>query len=138
MRSLLAKNRKNVQWVMRHYPLSFHENAMPATEAAECATSLGGNVAFWKFSDAVMAGNGNFAFAAIAKAMGLNEEAFSACLEKHAFTTFIEGQIDGGTKAGVRGTPTTFFVNVKTGRLEVVGGAVPLEQLQSALNEVLR
>ncbi len=44
-----------VMWVYRHFPLSFHPEAMPLAVGAECAGELGGSDAYWAFSDKVMA-----------------------------------------------------------------------------------
>lgn len=43
-----------VMWVERHFPLNFHPEAVPLANGAECAAELGGNDAFWAFSDKVM------------------------------------------------------------------------------------
>lgn len=46
----------DVLWVYRHFPLSFHPNAMPFAVASECVNKIGGSDAFWKFADEVMKG----------------------------------------------------------------------------------
>lgn len=43
-----------VVWVYRHFPLSFHPDAMPFAVGSECVANLGGNDAFWAFTDEVM------------------------------------------------------------------------------------
>jgi protein-disulfide isomerase len=43
-----------VMWVYRHFPLSFHAGAMPLAIGSECANQLGGNDAFWAYTDAIM------------------------------------------------------------------------------------
>ena len=44
-----------IAWVYRHFPLSFHPEAMPLAVGAECANELGGSDAYWAFSDKIMA-----------------------------------------------------------------------------------
>lgn len=40
-----------IVWIYRHFPLSFHPEAMPLAVGAECANELGGQDAFWGFTD---------------------------------------------------------------------------------------
>ena len=46
----------DVVWVYRHFPLSFHPDAMPFAIGSECVRKLRGNDAFWKYADVVMKG----------------------------------------------------------------------------------
>ena len=43
-----------IVWVYRHFPLSFHQNAIPLATGAECAGELEGPDAFWEFTDKAM------------------------------------------------------------------------------------
>ena len=57
IQQLLQDYGDKVMWVSRHFPLSFHPDAQPLAVGAECAADLGGNDAFWGFTDKVMAEN---------------------------------------------------------------------------------
>lgn len=133
-----------VMWVYRHYPLSFHANAEKEAQAAECAGELGGNTAFWKYTDALyektQTGGTGFALDALvplAKELGLNEAKFRSCLDSGKYAQKIKDQMDAGTQAGVSGTPGNILLNVKTGETRLIAGAVPFEQIKAAIDEML-
>ncbi len=47
----------DLAWVYRHFPLDqIHPRARPAAEASECVAELGGEEAFWDFTDEVLGG----------------------------------------------------------------------------------
>ncbi len=134
-----------VMWVYRHYPLSFHANAQKEAEATECAYAMGGNDAFWKYIDTIYertTSNGSgFALDALvplAKEQGLDEAKFKTCLESGKYASLVKEQQDGGTKAGVTGTPGNILLDTKTGATRLIPGAVPFEQVKTVIDEMLK
>src|SRR3989338_7449965 len=76
-----------VAWVYRHYPLdALHKKADKEAEATECAEELGGNDAFWRYTDRIFevtpSNNGLEVaeLSKIAQYVGLNVTFFDLCL----------------------------------------------------------
>ncbi|MEK7141627.1 MAG: DsbA family protein [Patescibacteria group bacterium] len=134
-----------VMWVYRHYPLAFHANAQKEAEAVECANELGGNDAFWKYLDALYdrtTSNGTgFALdklMPLAVEIGLNEAKFTACLDSGRYASHVKDDMNGGSKAGVTGTPGNILLDTKTGKTNLIPGAVPFETMKAAIDEMLK
>ncbi|MEZ0348547.1 MAG: thioredoxin domain-containing protein [Thermus sp.] len=89
----------------RHFPLKeIHPEALPAAIASECAAEQG---AFWPYHDRLMTGRlGNYR--ALARELGLKEEAFARCLEDPAVKGLVEGERTLALRLGLWGTPTAF------------------------------
>lgn len=134
-----------VMWVYRHYPLSFHANAQKEAEASECAGELGGSDAFWKYADAIYertTSNGTgFALeklAPLAGEIGLDEGKFQSCLDSGKYEKLVQDQANGGSLAGVTGTPGNILLDTKTGKTRLIPGAMPLASFKSAIDEMLK
>lgn len=135
MQQLVKDYDGKVAWVYRHFPLSFHQNAEPAAIASECANELGGNDAFWQFADLIFAKG--FDFAAHAKEIGLNEAKFKACVDSGKFKQFVQDQMNGGSQAGVDGTPGNIVYNPATKKGELVSGAQPVQNFKTVIDRML-
>lgn len=134
-----------VAWVYRHFPLSFHANAQKEAEAIECANEQGGNDAFWKYTDTIFertTSNGTgFALdnlVPLAKELGLNETQFKNCLDNGKYTAHVKADEDGGTKAGVTGTPGNILLDTKTKKTKLIPGALPFDQFKTAIDDLLK
>ncbi len=144
MKQVMDTYKNDVVWVYRHFPLSFHQNAQKEAEAVECANELGGNDAFWKYTDAIFerskVGGTGFPLenlAPLAKELGLNEAKFKTCLDSGKYAKHIQDEMDAGGKAGVQGTPGNFVVNLKTKENRVISGAQPLESFKTVIDSML-
>jgi protein-disulfide isomerase len=105
---------KEVQYVLKNFPLSFHEQSKPAAKAALAAGEQG---KYWEMSDALLengAALNEEKFKEIAKTIGLNVDKFmNDYKNKDAqWEQFIQNDLDLGQQANVEGTPT-FYLNGK-------------------------
>jgi len=144
MKQVTDTYKDTVVWVYRHFPLSFHANAQKEAEATECANELGGNDAFWKYTDAIFerttAGGTGFPLAnlaPLAKELGLDEAKFKTCLDSGKFAQHVKDDMSGGSAAGVSGTPGTIVVNLKTDENRIISGAVPFASFKAAIDALL-
>ena len=119
-----------VRLVYRDYPLPFHPNARPASEAAACANAQG---KFWEYHAKLFHGDGlePEKLKTYADQVGLDRKKFDDCLEKKPFKAEIDKDVKDGEKAGVNGTPA-FFSN---GRM--LSGAQPFEKFKEVIDDEL-
>lgn len=139
MQQIMDTYKDDVVWVYRHFPLSFHPNAQKAAEASECANELGGNEAFWTFTDGVfeLDALSTDAFVTVAKNIGLNESTFKSCLDSGKYAQHVQEDMNGGSQAGVNGTPGNIVVNLKTDENRIISGAVPFASFKTAIDALL-
>lgn len=132
-----------VAWVYRHFPLDMHPKAPKEAEALECAGALGGNSAFWKYTDRLYevtpSNNGLDAaeLPKIASELGLDVNAFNLCLSSGKFAARVNKDFADGATIGVRGTPYSVVWNRKTGKQLPLNGAYPLENVKTILGLVI-
>ncbi len=132
-----------VNWVFRHFPLNFHQNAQKEAEATECAAEAGGNDAFWKYLNTLFertaSGGTGFALDALvplAKELGLDEKKFKECLDSGKYADKVNQDLSDGQAAGIQGTPGGFVMS-KDGKSSVIEGAIPAEQLKAQIDALL-
>lgn len=132
-----------VNWVYRHFPLDFHQNAQKEAEASECVNELGGNDAFWGYIDKMFektTSNGTgFALDKLddlAAEVGVNQQQFQNCLDSNKYEKHVKDDIADGTSGGVNGTPATFIISSK-GEVKFISGAQPISAFKTVIDEAL-
>ena len=106
-----------VAWVYRHFPLtSLHPSAAYIAEASECVAELGGNEAFWKFSDMVFGERGTNDLTDVsllpsyAEAAGVSITAYEECVESGRNREKVEEDAANAQMIGARGTPHSIIL----------------------------
>lgn len=144
-KKLLEAHKDQLNWVYRHYPLPFHNpGAQKQAEAAECAAELGGNDAFWRYTDALYertkAGGKGFPLeqlAPLAAELGLDQPSFAQCLESGRHADRVKADTEEGAAVGITGTPGSILLNTKTGEVRLLSGALPEATFNAAIAELL-
>jgi protein-disulfide isomerase len=144
LQDVVKKYGTDVAWIYRYFPLSFHQNAEKEAEAAECVAQLGGNTAFWNFSDKIYertTSNGlGFALTALgplAKEVGVDQKKFQACLDSGKNAKLVADEQAGGEAAGISGTPGTIIIT-KDGKTDMVNGAQSLSTVEGQIDALLK
>jgi len=113
METLLKKYNGKVRYVFKHFPLSFHKWAKPASYAAVAAQNQG---KFWEYYAKLYTDVKNINEETIvnyAKELKLDMDKFNADRTSAETAAKVQADITQGSLFGVRGTPTLFINGVR-------------------------
>lgn len=131
-----------VAWVYRQFPLTdLHPNSPKISEAAFCVGSIGGNEAFWKFTDTVYDSRDideatnvtkltNFAVAA-----GVAEKDYLSCMNSNKMEKRVIQDLQDGINAGVQATPHTILI--VGNQQAVISGAQPYDVVTGIIQNLV-
>ena len=118
---ILEEYKGKVRYVLRDFPLSFHQDSEKAHEAAHCAGEQG---KYWDMNKKLFSDQQAIKMDDLKKYaadLKLNTTKFNECLDSGKFADKVRQNQEYGEQVGVNGTPA-FFVN---GRM--ISGARPFE-----------
>ena len=121
-----------VKYVLRDYPLGFHQFAQKASEATECAEEQD---KFWEMHAKIFENNKSLSaesFSQFATDLGLNASKFDECLSSDKYAEEVKKDFADGSASGITGTPG-FFVNDKK-----VTGAQPFASFKAIIDAELK
>ena len=128
-----------LRYVVRDFPLSFHEDAMKAAQAAHCAGAQG---QYWPMRNALISNQsslGQDALLGYAQGMKLDMNRFRTCLTSGDYVAEIQRSMEGASIIEVSATPS-FVLGMSTPD-GVAGvkfeGAQPYAVFEAKINELL-
>jgi len=131
-----------VAWVYRQFPLvQLHPNAPTIALASECVADLGGNDAFWSFSDLVFEERERNTLTNITKLSsyaaqaGVDETEFNTCLSEERFADKVAEDSADALTAGAKGTP--YSLVLIGGQQGVINGAQPYDAVKQIIETLL-
>jgi protein-disulfide isomerase len=140
----VVANDAEVAWVFRQFPLEqLHPQAPAVAAASECVAELGGNDAFWSFTDGYFAARGagdstphNVLIPQLATSAGVSESTFSECFESQRTVELVQDDLNNAVETGGRGTPWSILIG-PTGKTYPINGALPASAVEQLI-EVAR
>ena len=132
LKKVLEEYPQQVNHVFKHFPLSFHKQAMNAHKATAAAEEQG---KFWEMHDEIFALPKDLAPETMrkhAETLGLDMAKYDTDYGSEAIAKKIESDQKEGRSIGVRGTPA-FFVNGK-----YMAGAQPYEAFKREIDAALK
>ncbi len=131
-----------VAWVYRQFPLTqLHPNAERISQAALCVGELGGNDAFWKFTDMVFDERDINEPTNISKLpeyatkSGVNDTELLNCLNSGKHQETVANSLRDGAQAGIKGTPQSFVI--VGNQMAAIDGAQPYATVKQILDSLL-
>lgn len=144
LKAVAERHQGDLAIAYRHFPIeSLHKQAMVEAAATECAARIGGNDAFWMYLDRIFettTSNDGLDLALLpsfAEELDIDAGAFDACMRDPAIAALVEEDLAEGRALGVRGTPTTFIIDTKTGSQSSFVGARSADDLSAAIGAML-
>lgn len=120
-----------VKMVFRDYPLGFHDRAVPAAVAANCAGEQG---KYWEMHTLLMSNQRALEetdLVAHATTLQLDLGKWNTCRQDPKQAAEVQKDFEDGSAAGVSGTPA-FFINGI-----FLSGALPIEEFRSVIDREL-
>ena len=113
---VLAAYPGRVNYVIKHFPLPFHQQAKPAAKAVLAAGEQG---KYWEMADSILKDSRDLSkekLEAFAKTIKLDMKKFEADLKdkESDWEKFIQADYELGLKVNVQGTPTYYINGRKT------------------------
>ena len=133
----LLKDYPQARFVSQVFPLrNIHSEAEKAAETGVCVAKVGGNDAFFKYTDAVYADQDKLtpegsdaALAAALKTAGVDDAKVKACVAEPSAKAAVDASLAVGEEVGVNQTPML----AENGRMLPAGG-IPYDQLKKIID----
>lgn len=130
----------DVAWVYRQFPI-LGQSSLELSEAAFCVGELGGDSAYYAFSDKIFSREpgtrANLAsLSEFATEAGVDKAKFEECVASDRQLAKVSEAIEGGRNAGIQGTP--YSVIMVGDQQAVINGAQPYSVIKGMVDTLLK
>jgi len=145
LKRLVNESKDQVNWVFRHYPLSFHKpNAQLEAEASECIAHLAQNEGFWTFIDALFAQprrgkqNRDQLINRAAAKVNISPQSLDKCIKTEKFKKRVNMDEKEALEIGLRGTPANILIHHQSKKIKIRQGSASLQTFNKDIKELLK
>lgn len=130
-----------VRYIFRDFPLRFHQKAVPAAIAANCA---GEQDKYWEMNDFLFDNPSKLEIEAVLTSvndLGLDYGKFEECVKNDVHKAEINKDYEDGRNYGVRGTPSLFIGKTGVGpdmKGFYIRGTRPFESIKPQIDKLLQ
>lgn len=131
-----------VAWVYRQFPISdLHPNSSRLSLSALCVGELGGNDAFWKFTDSIFQERGlqeptnPTRVPEFAENAGVSRADLTSCLNSGRHEETLKASLTDGANMGINGTPHSFVI--VGNQIAPIAGAQSYDIMKQTLDSLL-
>jgi protein-disulfide isomerase len=132
VKRVLTEYKGKIRWIVRDYPLSFHDRARPAAIAAKCASFQD---KYWSMYSVLFQNQQSLGDSDLEKygaQVGLDKNKYAECIKNPGpAEELIESNFQSGARLGVSGTPA-FFINGRR-----LSGALPFAEFRRVIEDEL-
>ena len=130
IKELMKKHDKKINYVFKHFPLSFHPEAANASKATWAAGKQG---KFYEYHDKVFENQGKLGdelYVQIAKELSLNIDKFNKDRTSEDAEKKIQADMKEGQAIGIQGTPGFVLNGIK------ILGAYPIDHFEKIISRL--
>lgn len=127
-----------LRYIVRDYPLPFHQQASKAAQATRCAGEQG---KYWQMRETLVSNKEKLdpdSLSGYAKELGLNMGQYDSCMASDRFPSELKSEMDYAGTLGVTGTPTFFIGKTSKDVMEgqKIVGAQPYGSFEAVIKQL--
>ncbi len=130
-----------VNTYFNHFPLDFHQNAMPAARIVECLAEQKGAESYYILIDNSFSNENSQKEYLISEAIKLwaDKVKLEKCVDEKKYDIrILEQQSLGTSTFGISWTPANILINNETWEYQILSWAYPFNEFQKVIDELLK
>lgn len=142
-KNLLEKNKDNVNYAFKNFPLPAHKNAQKEAEASKCIEGIAGWEKYLEYIDNIFSKTKSWwewykleELNTLAEKLNIDKTKFSECLTNGSTTTQVEKEFVQWRMLWIQSVPASLIINNETWKYQIVSEVVDDTTLEGIIGEI--